>query len=827
MTDSDRRPIVLITGATGNLGRSLAEALGRDYRIVGLDLKAQGTDFPVFEADFSSDASVELALHRLRDSVGSRIASVIHLVAFFDFTGKDNRLYQTVNVDGTRRLLHALQHFEVERFVYASTMLVHAPCRPGERIGEQQPIDPRWAYPQSKAAAEAQIKAEHKHIPYVILRLAGVYDEHSMVPTMARQMARIYERDFQGYFYSGSTLVGQSMLHRDDMLDAFRRTVDRRDVLPPETEILIGEPDAIGYDALQDQLGYLIHGVEDWRTLRVPKPIAAAGAWAQGKLELVIPDAIDAGEAPFIRPFMVAMADDHYALDIRRARDLLGWEPRHRLEDELPRLVAALRNDPAAWYETNRIAPPTWISRAHDLGHNPEQLRVRHEAQVKAEHGANRWAHFVNMGLATWLLTQPLLINVEEPLLRGSEMVLGAMLLVCAALALSWRAQWARWLCAGIGALVMGVPFLFSTANAAAYLSDTLVGALIFALAVCTKPEPGPSAIAAVTGPLVPPDWSYNPSGWTQRLPIILLALIGLYVSRYLAAYQLGHIPDIWDPFFTGSPLDPQNGTEEIITSSVSRAWPVSDAAVGGYTYLLEILTGIVGSRMRWRTMPWLVVLFGLMIAPLGITSIFFIIIQPVVLGTWSTIALIGVAAVLLQIPYSLDELLAALQFLRRRAKAGQNWLRVLFVGGTDEMPRPANAEPIGDEFDRSPDAVIRHMLGGGVSLPWNLALAALIGLSLLFTRMTLSVDGSLANAHHVIGSLVLTVVSIAAAEVARPVRYLNVPLGAVLMAVPFMFGADMVTTVVSMALGAGLVLLSIRRGPIRERYGGWNRLMI
>src|SRR3546814_18645781 len=64
----------------------------------------------------------------------------------------------------------------------------------------------------------------------------------------------------------------------------------------------------------------------------------------------------------------------------------------------------------------------------------------------------------------------------------------------------------------------------------------------------------------------------------------------------------------------------PRNGTEEIITSYVSEAWPVSDAAVGGYTYALEILTGIIGSRMRWRSMPWLVLLFGLMITPLAIT---------------------------------------------------------------------------------------------------------------------------------------------------------------------------------------------------------------
>ena len=828
MTDSDPRPIVLITGATGNLGRSLGAALGPDYRIVGLDLKTEGAGFPVFEADFTSDASVELALRKFRDAFGSRIASVIHLVAYFDFTGEDNPLYQSVNVEGTRRLLRALQDFEVEQFVYSSTMLVHAPCRPGERIDEQQPIEPRWAYPKSKAAAEAVIRAEHKRIPYVVLRLAGVYDERSMVPTMAQQMARIYERDFQSYFYSGSTLVGQAMLHRDDMLDAFRRAVDRRAVLPPDAEILIGESDAMGYEALQDELGSLIHGVDEWPTLRVPKPIAAAGAWAHGKLEPVIPDAIDSGEAPFIKPFMVAMADDHYALDIRRARDLLGWEPRHQLKDELPRLVAALKSDPAGWYETNGVTPPAWVGDAEDLGKNPEKLRVRHDAQVRAEHRANRWAHFVNIGLGTWLITQPLLINVAEPLLRWSEMVLGAMLMLFAALALSWRAQWTRWVCAGIGALVMGVPFLFSTANAAAYLSDTLVGALIFGFAVCTKPDPGPSAVAARTGPDVPPGWSYNPSEWTQRLPIIVLAIVGLYVSRYLAAYQLGYIPGVWDPFFAAaSPLDPRNGTEDIITSWVSKAWPVSDAAVGGYTYVLEILTGIAGSRLRWRTMPWLVVLFGLMIAPLGITSIFFIIIQPVVIGTWSIIALIGAAAVLIQIPYSLDELLATLQFLRRRAQADQNWLRIFFVGDTDEVPKTRSVEANTDEFDQSPGAVFKAAIIGGVSLPWNQALAALIGLSLLFTPITLGADGSLANAHHVIGSLVLTVVSIAAAEVARPMRYLNVPLGVVLMAAPFMFGASMVATVVSMVLGAGLVVLSIRRGPIRERYGNWNRLII
>ena len=287
-------------------------------------------------------------------------------------------------------------------------------------------------------------------------------------------------------------------------------------------------------------------------------------------------------------------------------------------------------------------------------------------------------------------------------------------------------------------------------------------------------PSPRVSPLAATTGPDVPPGWGYNPSAWTQRLPIIALALIGLYVSRYLAAYQLGLVDNVWEPFFQGSTTDPQNGTEEIITSHVAEAWPISDGGLGGITYILEILTGVIGLKARWRTMPWLVILFGLMIVPLSITSISFVIIQPIVIGTWGTLTLIGAAAMLLQIPYAIDELLASLQFLRRRARAGMNWLRIFFVGDTDV----GEAKTAPDEFDRSPAAVARDIFGGGVSLPWNLALSGLIAVSLLFTRLTFGSTGTMANADHVIGFLVLTTLSIAAAEPTRAVRYVNVLFG-------------------------------------------------
>jgi nucleoside-diphosphate-sugar epimerase len=822
MSDGER-PIVLITGATGNIGGSLAAALARSYRIVGIDRSAEGADFPVFAADFSSPDAIELALTRFRIEFGNRIASVIHLVAYFDFTGEDKPLYRTVNVEGTRNLLRALQSFEVEQFVYASTMLVHAPCRPGEHIDENQPLEPKWAYPKSKASAEVAIRADHGHIPFVILRLAGVYEEGRLIPTLAHQIARIYERDFQSYFYSGSVLVGQSMLHKADMVDAFRQTVDRRRALPAETAILIGERDPIGYDALQDEIGYLIHGAEDWPTLRLPSRVAAAGAWGLAKLEPVVPDAIDLGEQPFVRPYMAMMGNDHYALNTTHAQELLGWQAQHRLKDDLPAIIAGLKQDPFDWYQRHRITPPPWMAAADETGHNPEAVRVTYESRRREEHRQHRWAHFVNIALGTWLLTAPPLLGIGERLLTASDIVTGLALIVLGAFALSWRATWARWASTAVGFWLLFAPLIFWTENAAAYLDDTLIGALVIGFAVGLPPEPGVSPVAAVTGPSVPPGWSYNPSAWTQRLPIIALALVGLYVSRYLAGYQLGHLSGVWEPFFAGSMQDPKNGTEEIITSAVAEAWPVSDAGLGGITYILEILTGVVGLRARWRTMPWLVILFGLMIVPLSVVSVSFVIIQPIVIGTWGTLTLIGAAAMLVQIPYAIDELLASLQFLRRRTRAGQNWLRVFFVGDTDE----GGSRPEPDEFDRPPLEIVGDMVGGGVSLPWNLALSALIGLWLLFTRLTFGSAGAMANADHAIGFLVLTVVSVASSEVARPARYVNMVLGLALVATPFLYDADLAATINSIACGVALFGLARRRGPILQRYGTWTQWIV
>jgi nucleoside-diphosphate-sugar epimerase/uncharacterized membrane protein len=815
------KSLVVITGAAGDIGTSLGRALEGDYAVVGLDLKAGTAAYETITVDVTSDESVHHAFKTLRERHGNRIAAFVHLAAYFDFTGEENPLYREVNVEGTRRLLRALQEFQVDRFIYSGTMLVHRAGKPGERIDESTPIEPGWAYPRSKVLTEQVIHQEHGAIPYAILRLAGLYDDHTCVPTLANQIARIYERDLQSHLYAGETSAGQSFIHRDDMMDVFRRAIDRREQLPREVAILAGEPEAMSFEELQRTIGRLIHGEKEWATFEVPPAIAKAGAWVQEKAEPIVPDALDRGQPPFVRPFMVDMAQDHYALDITRARELLGWTPKHDIRRTLPEIVAALKSDPIAWYKANRITLPPGMETANAAGVNPYVLRALYEQNYRRTHYQYLWTAFANLGLATWLITAPAILNYTSSALARSDIASGVALLIFSALSLSWRAGWARWACAVIGCWLLFAPLLFWAPTAAEYSNDTLVGMLVIAFAVLLPPTPGVSETAARLGPTVPPGWDYSPSAWVQRLPVIALAFIGLHISRYLAAYQLGHIDDVWEPFFAGT-ADAKNGTEEIITSSVSEAWPVSDAGLGAVTYALEILTGVIGSARRWRTMPWLVVLFGLMIVPLGAVSLIFIIIQPIVIGTWCSLCLIAAAAMLIQIPYSLDELVATGQFLYRRKRAGQSLLRVFMVGDTDEQG--GADQPRGSEFERSPQAILRDAVSGGVGMPWNLAVCVLIGIWLMFTRLTLGAEGGMANADHLIGALVVTVSVIALAEVARSVRLLNVGLGAALLVTPLIYDASNTQMLISLICGAALILLSLRRGPVRTIYGGWNR---
>ena len=159
------------------------------------------------------------------------------------------------------------------------------------------------------------------------------------------------------------------------------------------------------------------------------------------------------------------------------------------------------------------------------------------------------------------------------------------------------------------------------------------------------------------------PPWDYNPSSWRQRIPIAALAMVAFLISAYMAAYQWRIVDSVWDPIFGTQ-------TQQVLDSDVSermkRWFGIPDAALGALAYLGDAIFGMAGSTRRWQYRPWLVVLFGIDVIPLGGVSAILVLVQAFVLGKYCTLCLVTAAISLTLVYWAYDEVWSSLKYLWR-----------------------------------------------------------------------------------------------------------------------------------------------------------------
>lgn len=432
------------------------------------------------------------------------------------------------------------------------------------------------------------------------------------------------------------------------------------------------------------------------------------------------------------------------------------------------------------------------------------------------------WRDFTNIFLGFWLVASPATLGYHDAAMVVSDVATGIVIVILGTLTLSPRFDLARWGICFCGIWLQFAPLVFWARDPGAYANDTIVGALVigFSILVPMMPSRAHHRVMTTPGPDVPPGWSYNPSGWFQRGPIIATAFIGFFLSRYLAAYQLGHTPPPWDPFFG-------DGTRRVLDSDVSKMWPISDAGLGAVSYMLEALSGLMGGRNRWRTMPWMVVMFGILVVPLGVVSIMLVVLQPVAVGAWCTLCLVTASAMLIMIAPAVDEVVAMGQFLIGARREGKPFWRTFWVGGTLDQYESASA---GTELPTPPRSAASRIVSALDlnNAPMTLLAAAAIGVWIMAEPAVLGVTGGAADSGYLAGALVVTWSVIGFAEITRPVRLLNIPTGLWIAIAPWVLsGATSRSTWIDVCAGVLLVALSLPRGRIDTRFGAWNRYLI
>jgi nucleoside-diphosphate-sugar epimerase len=316
--------IVLVTGASGFLGRAVAAHLvASGHEVRTLQRRPSGVDGAT---DVLGSITDRPSLTRAVEGADG----VVHLAAKVSLTGPPQE-FRAVNVEGTRSLLDAAGHAGVTRFVQVSSPSVAYAGAALAGVGAE-PADPRRArgdYARTKAEGELLALARDS----ATLHVVAIRPHLVWGPGDTQLVARIVDRARRGrlpLLDGGTALIDTTYI--DNAASGISAALDRAPAAHGRAYILTnGEPRPVG-DLLAGIC--LAAGVEPPRW-SVP---AWLGRTAGSAIERVWALAPGTDEPPMTRFLAEQLSTAHW-FDQRDTRRALAWTPTVSIDEGLRRLA--------------------------------------------------------------------------------------------------------------------------------------------------------------------------------------------------------------------------------------------------------------------------------------------------------------------------------------------------------------------------------------------------------------------------------------------------------------------------------------------------------
>ena len=292
---------VAITGATGFVGSKLAKSLARaGYETV---LFGRRQNVNVMHWDITSGP---------REGV-PKVDAVVHCAAHVDDWSQYEEAYR-VNVVGTNNVLETFPH--VERFIFISSASVYDPFTGERELNEDSQCGNFLnAYSRTKREAELAIFQAH-HKSRVILRPHIIYG-----PGDTTVLPRLLDARRFGYFLvvsNGMNVV--SVTHIENVCVGVQRALESN--IPDGYAVFnIADRQQDSVDAIMNELRRTFSITEP--ILHIPRiPAYALGAAGESVFRV-----LNMKHPPLLTRYAVAQMAYGHALDISKARKVLGYEP--------------------------------------------------------------------------------------------------------------------------------------------------------------------------------------------------------------------------------------------------------------------------------------------------------------------------------------------------------------------------------------------------------------------------------------------------------------------------------------------------------------------
>lgn len=357
----ERLPAVLLTGASGFIGRNLIEHAKRDYKIYALARRSRR------QAHVPADPNVEWIVVDLADADqlateirairnSDHIDYILHLAGYYDFGNQEHPAYERSNVITTRNMLHEAESLDIDRFVFTSSMTVTEFPRPdGKPITESSPADATFPYARAKRRAEHLVREASIHFPCSTVRLAAIFSDWCEYGPLYMLLSRWFSKGWTSRIIGGEGKSAIPYLHVHCAVVVLLKILELSDQLKQFDTYLASPCEPVPQKDIYFLASRLYHGASR-APVYLPRPVAASGVAMRDFLGRLV------GRRPQERLWMIRYIDKQMLVDPGYTEKALHLSMRDRLQllRRLPYMVENAKFFPAEWQTRNqrKIKPP-------------------------------------------------------------------------------------------------------------------------------------------------------------------------------------------------------------------------------------------------------------------------------------------------------------------------------------------------------------------------------------------------------------------------------------------------------------------------------------
>lgn len=400
---NQKLPGIVLTGASGFVGRHFIEAANDKFRLFCIARRSQKeAGIPKYDnirwaqVDIGNLTKIQDIAKSIKDHGGADF--ILHLAGFYDFTLKDNPAYENTNVTGTHNILKLAQLLEIKRFLFSSTLAACKFFTPNQVLDEQSSPDAEFPYARSKRLAEELVKEYSKYFSCSIIRLAAVYSDWCEYAPLYVFLDTWLSNKWNSRILGGKGESSITYIHINDLIKLFLRIIEISDTLPKISIYVASSGGTISHNdlfkaATKYYYGYIV------KPIRIPKFIAYPGVLVRSFLGKIF------GNEPFERPWMMKYIDQKLIVEPFITNKVLLWKTTQRY-DILRRLlfmIEKMKNHQNDWKITNEITLKRIAYRPNILVYDilfevRETLVNKMLKYVLSQENKLRFRHYQKMG---------------------------------------------------------------------------------------------------------------------------------------------------------------------------------------------------------------------------------------------------------------------------------------------------------------------------------------------------------------------------------------------------------------------------------------------